>query len=71
MSIPGSLPSTILLQKYPAIGAAGGVGGSLFYWIDFLGPILSFIGVVLGVGIAAITFYLKVQEVRNKKKKKK
>jgi len=58
-----------VLQKYPTIGLGGGLGGGILYWIEIAGPILSFIGVCLGVGIAAITFYLKIVELKLKRRK--
>ena len=57
-----------LLQKHPEIGLSGGVGAGALYWIELAGPLLSFIGVCLGVGIAAITLHLKVIEWKEKRK---
>tara|TARA_R110000764_G_scaffold101786_3_gene187092 strand:+ start:550 stop:777 length:228 start_codon:yes stop_codon:yes gene_type:complete len=58
-----------VLQKHPAVGGLGGVGGGILYWIEIAGPVLSFVGVVLGVGVAAITLHLKMMEWKEKRKK--
>lgn len=54
------------LQKHPLIGMICGIAGSAIHWMGFVGPILSFIGLVLGVGIAAITLHIKIMEWRLK-----
>ena len=59
----------LYLQKHPIIGATLGFGGGLTYWIEVLHPIISFIAVVLGTGIAAITLYLKYLDLKSKLKK--
>lgn len=56
-----------VLQKHPGIGLSGGVGAGALYWIEITGPVLSFIGVILGVGIAAITLHLKIIEWKEKR----
>ena len=62
-NIPG------LLQKHPILGILSGLMGSSLHFIEVLSPILSFIGLVLGVGIAAITLHLKLMEWKEKRKK--
>ena len=52
-----------VLQKHPAVGGLGGVGGGILYWIEIAGPVLSFVGVV------AITLHLKMMEWKEKRKK--
>ena len=58
-----------ILQKHPEIGLSGGVGGGILFWIEIAGPVFSFIGVCLGVGIAAITLHLKMMEWKEKRNK--
>jgi len=60
-----------ILQKHPLIGGLGGTGAGVLYWIEIAGPILSFVGVCLGVGIAAITLHLKMMEWKEKRNKRK
>ena len=58
-----------VLQKHPGIGIGGGASAGILYWIELAGPILSFVGVCLGVGVAAITLHLKIMEWKEKRKK--
>lgn len=59
-----------ILQKNPIIGSAGGAGAGILFWAELASPFLSFIGVCLGFGIAAITFHLKLIEWKEKRKTK-
>jgi len=56
------------LQRNPSIGLGGGVSAGLLYWIELASPFLSFLGVCIGVGIAAITLHLKLMEWKLKRK---
>lgn len=58
------------LQKHPLLGIISGLMGSSLHFINILSPILSFIGLVLGIGIAAITLHLKVLEWKEKRKER-
>lgn len=60
------------LEKHPLLGVISGFGA---YGINYINAInlgtevLKFVGAGLGVGIAALTLYIKIIELRKNKRK--
>lgn len=60
------------LEKHPEIGVLSGLSGWVVGHIDSINlgtDILKFIGTGLGVGIAVLTLWIKIIELRKKKSK--
>ena len=58
----------LFLQKHPVVGMLFGITGSALHWVNILSPFLSFLGLIIGVGIGAITLHLKLMEWKQKRK---
>lgn len=51
-----------MLQKYPLIGAASGVGTGLMSIIEFLSPVMEFLAITFGCAVAIVTLMVKIEE---------
>lgn len=58
-----------LFAKVPSIGIISSWGTSVFLFIQGLMPFVQFIGVIVGIGVGAMTMYGKYLEIKNKNKK--
>lgn len=56
-----------LLAKEPLIGYVSSLGTSMALFIAGVMPFLQLVGVIVGIGVGAITIYGKYLDLKNKK----
>lgn len=51
------------LSSNPHIGISSSIGTSIIHWLDFVNPIISFLGMLVGLAVGVITLILKIKEL--------
>ena len=54
-----------ILQRYPILGIVSSFGGCVLPLINYLSPIVQFLGMLVGVFIGIFTLLIKIKEWRN------
>ena len=51
------------LSSNPHIVISSSIGTSIIHWLDFVNPIISFLGMLVGLAVGVITLILKIKEL--------
>ena len=52
------------LANKPEIGIVSTIGSGTLHWTGLINPVLSFVSLIIGIGVGLITLYLQIKKIK-------
>ena len=51
------------LGNNPQVGISSSIGGSMLHWLEIVNPLISFLGMLVGLAVGIVTLTIKIKEL--------